>query len=984
MATVMAAKPSAPHQQGKMKRPPPPAVQTNGIQPSQTSPSPSTASKRLPSASFKAPPTPTVNGVNGNVNGVQPRLSNRRKDGQRPGESQGRNRTGKDGQPRPPKNRSEPYVKDQAYILKKYKGAAPSLTIHLHPTLFRFDQQDGSFSYNSPMKFVLEHLRDQTVPHDMIEELNQAGVRFYEGCLIVQVRDHRNIKSDSSSSSSETETKDANKPFSIHNYSNFITPSPYVPYPEKNSSSTGTPEKHQQKDGQTAELSNGKQKATEPEPKTFTVVLFPTPLSLQEEVVIQSMTPDVRPGNRKQGGAVPRTPASATVPATPTGLVPPTPGTSGPQAKRQKMSISGNEVLDFESKIITANAAPLFLEPAKDLEESQQILEKLTDPLHKEPYPAPKSRKRTVAELAADEAQAASEQAFMLIMDERIGLAMSANGAKAGSSDEAGTASFQPSFERFNLIQQLKKDIEQRAREKQIHDADAKRQKEKIEMERAKHAQEQQALRVQQMQQEQQMRIRQQARNQEMQKQAQQNQIAHAAAAQHQLALAQNNMHHAHPNGMMVNGMGVSQAQHSSPIVRNATPHSNPSPVVGNLQQGGVPMGVTSSGQGGNASSPQRPPSAAQHSNSTTQVMARQQSRTQIGQPSRTSTPLVNPTPNVAHATPQMGHSTPTSRMQQGSPTNPAMLPMMPNQNMGNPQMNGMPNGMPTQISQMNPQQQAHFIELQRWRQQQQQQQMLAMQQQQQGHPQSNQGQMSPEQQRATIQQMVNQRQQRQQAYQQQLAQHHAPGAHGHPGQLPNGTSPLPPQTPQPVGHPGHPQPGHPQQLQQRLPLTPAQQKQREWQHLRIQRELSEIANTKYNGQFHMITAEDKMAAQQHASAAFNQLMQKEKVRVHQMQQQQRQNAAMMQNMQHLQSMHPGGQHGGNMAGMARGGGGGQALSQQQMMQQMAQLPQVGGNGMANMNMNGMNMGMGNGMNGGGMNMNGMNGGMGNGMGGLQ
>ncbi len=47
----------------------------------------------------------------------------------------------------------------------------PSLIIYLHPTHFRFDQQDGSFSYSSPMKFIFEHLKSQTVPHDMIEEL---------------------------------------------------------------------------------------------------------------------------------------------------------------------------------------------------------------------------------------------------------------------------------------------------------------------------------------------------------------------------------------------------------------------------------------------------------------------------------------------------------------------------------------------------------------------------------------------------------------------------------------------------------------------------------------------------------------------------------------------------------------------------------------------------------------------------------------------
>ena len=908
------------------------------------------------------------------------------RDGQRPGETQGRTRNGRDGHLRQPKNRSEPYVKDQAYILKKYKGVPPSLIIHLHPTLFRFDQQDGSFSYNSPMRFVLEHLRNQTVPHDMIEELNQSGVKFYEGCLIVQVKDHRNEKGEGSSSSSDVEAKDTNKPFSIHNYSNFVTPSPYVPYPEKNASPATTPDKSQRKEGQTEAPTNGKQKSTEPEPKTYTVVLFPTPLSMQEEVIIQSMTPDVRPGNRKQGGTVSRTPASATVPATPTGLIPPTPGLGGPQAKRQKMSITGLEVLDFESKVITANAAPLFLEPAKDLEESQHILEKLTDPLHKEDYPAPKSRKRTIAELAADEAQAASEQAFMLIMDERIGPAMSANGAKAGSSDEAGTAPFQPSFERFNLVQQLKKDQEQRAREKQIHDADIKRQKDKLEAERAKHQQEQQALRAQQVHHEQQMRIRQQARNAEIQKNAQQNQLAQEAAARQMAqATAMNNMHHGHPNGLMANGMphGVSQAQHSSPVVRTATPHSNPSPTVGNHQQGGIPMGMTSSGQGGNASSPQRPPSALQHPNAAAQSMARNQNRNAMNQPSRTGTPLVNGTPNMAHVTPQMGHVQPTARMQQGSPPNTGMMPVMPNQTMvGNPQMNGMPNGMPPQMSHMNQQQQAQYMEMRR----RQQAQMIAMHQQQQGHPPQTPGggQMSPEQQKAAMQ-MLNQRQ----AYQQQLAQHHAQlgsanGAHGHPGQLPNGVSSHPPQNPQAGGHPGQQHPGHPQQLQQRPNLTPAQQKQAEWTRQHIQRQLNALAQTKYNGQVQMVTNEEKMAAQQHANTALMQLMQREKMRAQHTMQQQRQNAAMMQNMQHLQAMQQQQQQqgGGQMAAMARGGGGGQGLSQQQMMQQMAQMPQMGGNGMGNMN--GMHMGMGNGMNGGGMNMNGMNGGMGGGMGNMQ
>jgi transcription factor SPT20 len=34
------------------------------------------------------------------------------------------------------------------------------------------------------MKVIIEHIRSQTVPHDMLEELLRAGVKFYEGKTI--------------------------------------------------------------------------------------------------------------------------------------------------------------------------------------------------------------------------------------------------------------------------------------------------------------------------------------------------------------------------------------------------------------------------------------------------------------------------------------------------------------------------------------------------------------------------------------------------------------------------------------------------------------------------------------------------------------------------------------------------------------------------------------------------------------------------------
>ena len=74
-------------------------------------------------------------------------------------------------------------VKTTPYILSKYSKSPPSLIVHLHPTHFRFEQQDGSFPYNSEMKVVIDHIRAGTVPQDMMEELLRANVRFYEGEL---------------------------------------------------------------------------------------------------------------------------------------------------------------------------------------------------------------------------------------------------------------------------------------------------------------------------------------------------------------------------------------------------------------------------------------------------------------------------------------------------------------------------------------------------------------------------------------------------------------------------------------------------------------------------------------------------------------------------------------------------------------------------------------------------------------------------------
>ncbi|MCJ1315003.1 Transcription factor spt20 [Xylographa vitiligo] len=701
MATAVSARPALPPQ--KIKRPPPPMVQTsmNGVKSSQSSPSPSLSSKRPPTG-FKHPPnTPATNGVNSTVNGAGPRISNRRRDSQRPSDITRPPRsvrlgTGDGGHNdrRASKRMPEPYVKTTAYMLKKYRKAAPSLILHLHPTHFRFDLQDGSFSYNSPMRMLLEHVKSQTVPHDMLDELKHAGVKFYENCLLVQIQDHRN-NSTASQPSSSTATVDTNVPFSIHNYTEHLTPSPFVPYPHSNSLdrssdlqsktvpntsaadvvSTGSEKenvlpKEEPHDG-TASTSKG--------PKIFTTVLFSTPSSLQEELLTFANMPDHRANNRKQSQMSARTPASATMPHPPTpssAVLSATPFPLGPPSKRQKMMFTGKDLAVLEEKLIAATAPPLFLDPVDSAEEVRELLHKLQDPLSSNKPPAPKSRKRTVAELAADEALAAEEQRFMLIMDERLvpTAATAGVGNAAAADDNAGAASFEPRFERFKAIEEIRhahqEKAQREAEQKQQLQHQQQAMKQRMEQQQRENQQQNNHLKIQEA------ARRSQAMLQMQNQQLHQQQMMHQP---HQPHLPPGSISHGHPqtsNTMTQNAFQIaaSQGQHSSPIVRNMTPMNVSSPLVGDvmINRGGhsASMNVTSSNQG--AGSPPRPGSAAQHAHpSVTASMTGQRSQQP---PSRNGTPqMSNGTPRLQQSTPVISNVTPTPRMSHDSPVNPTM-----------------------------------------------------------------------------------------------------------------------------------------------------------------------------------------------------------------------------------------------------------------------------------------------------------------------
>lgn len=52
----------------------------------------------------------------------------------------------------------------------------------LHP-------QHGNFNYDSPMKCFLEAIREQKLPTDLLDVLDEAGIRYYDGeCTVVYYR----------------------------------------------------------------------------------------------------------------------------------------------------------------------------------------------------------------------------------------------------------------------------------------------------------------------------------------------------------------------------------------------------------------------------------------------------------------------------------------------------------------------------------------------------------------------------------------------------------------------------------------------------------------------------------------------------------------------------------------------------------------------------------------------------------------------------
>ncbi|KAK9469536.1 Spt20 family-domain-containing protein [Lipomyces arxii] len=95
------------------------------------------------------------------------------------------------------------FAETSSEILNKYRDSPPSIEFHMHPTHYRFGNQNAIIPKNSPLiKNFLDLVKLELIPPTAVEIFTEAGIQYYEGCIILQIYDHR----DASSSLVQTES----------------------------------------------------------------------------------------------------------------------------------------------------------------------------------------------------------------------------------------------------------------------------------------------------------------------------------------------------------------------------------------------------------------------------------------------------------------------------------------------------------------------------------------------------------------------------------------------------------------------------------------------------------------------------------------------------------------------------------------------------------------------------------------------------------
>ncbi|PVU89567.1 hypothetical protein BB559_005060 [Furculomyces boomerangus] len=81
-------------------------------------------------------------------------------------------------------------------FLKKYRNSPASLIVHLFESYFKFEKQEGVFSYNDTTKFFFNSLNEGRIPIELLSIISDVQCKLYEGCLIVEIHDFRKLDSD--------------------------------------------------------------------------------------------------------------------------------------------------------------------------------------------------------------------------------------------------------------------------------------------------------------------------------------------------------------------------------------------------------------------------------------------------------------------------------------------------------------------------------------------------------------------------------------------------------------------------------------------------------------------------------------------------------------------------------------------------------------------------------------------------------------------
>ncbi|KAI9303553.1 Spt20 family-domain-containing protein [Cunninghamella echinulata] len=103
-------------------------------------------------------------------------------------------------------NKQETFISlkhDDQSLIERHTNDPPSLILHLYPTYFKFEHEDGFFSYKSQFKDFLTCVKEKQLPSDLMDVFNEASCQYYEGCLIVEIHDHRQINNENINSDND-------------------------------------------------------------------------------------------------------------------------------------------------------------------------------------------------------------------------------------------------------------------------------------------------------------------------------------------------------------------------------------------------------------------------------------------------------------------------------------------------------------------------------------------------------------------------------------------------------------------------------------------------------------------------------------------------------------------------------------------------------------------------------------------------------------